>query len=82
LSSGFIAGGSLAGVLASFLNFGSPAFLDSINLGLKFKAEMGIDVISRTATTGAFAGLILLVLLVALWSRFTRTSPRPAAPEQ
>jgi putative OPT family oligopeptide transporter len=61
LASGYIAGGSLAGVVAAFMEF-APSFKESIDLGLlpKGLVDWKYDVIS----VALFAGLIVFAILV------------------
>jgi uncharacterized oligopeptide transporter (OPT) family protein len=82
LCSGYIAGGSLVGVLAAFLNFNDD-WMKALNLGpmmdraLGEMSAAGRDVIEKGLTMGAFGLMLALLLAVGIAGRFGR---KPAAP--
>lgn len=82
LCSGYIAGGSLVGVLAAFLNF-KEDWLKALNMGPVMDRVFGgmpageRDMIEKSLTMGAFSLMLVLLLVVGIAGRFAR---KPAAP--
>jgi uncharacterized oligopeptide transporter (OPT) family protein len=82
LASGFIAGGSLAGVAAAFLEFSKP-LKDSLDLSrfLKGTALQGDLVSAELIALALFAGLIAILLLTGLGRLFRQAPENGVEPE-
>jgi putative OPT family oligopeptide transporter len=79
LCSGYIAGGSLVGVLAAFLNF-KEVWLKRLNLESEIDRIFGAgSSSSRWTTMAAFSLMLVLLLIVGIAGRFMA---RPAAPAE
>jgi len=82
LCSGYIAGGSLVGVLAAFLNFNDD-WMKALDMRPMIeRAFSGLsggdrDMIEKSLTMGAFGLMLVLLLAVGIAGRFRKT---PAAP--
>jgi hypothetical protein len=80
LCSGYIAGGSLVGVLAAFLNF-KEDWLTALNFApamnrLLSGAPQWTEFIQKSLTVGAFGIMVALLLAIGMAGRFS--TPRPA----
>src|SRR5262245_49275064 len=77
LCSGYIAGGSLVGVLAAFLNF-KEDWLKRLNLAPEIDRLFGEGTSSaRWTTMTAFGVMLAVLLVVGIAGRFNRKSPAP-----
>jgi len=77
LASGYIAGGSLAGVVVAFLEF-VPSFKNAINMEKKIEA-LG-DPINDTLAIGFFALLVIFAIIVGMGKLFKPPEENGAAP--
>ena len=69
LSTGYIAGGTIAGVVIAFLTFAPEWFTDSMKVGERLGRAWGA---SDWPAAGAFAVMVLVLLLVGLREKMTR----------
>jgi OPT oligopeptide transporter protein len=75
LSSGYIAGGSIVGVLAAFLNF-KEDWLKHLNLAPTIDRMFGAGFSeARWTTMTAFTVMLVLLLIVGTAGRFARKAP-------
>ena len=75
LCSGYIAGGSLIGVLGAFLNF-RDEWVTKLNLSTWFDKLVNAPVsTSPWSTVGVFGFMYLLLFLVGVWGRWFSKSP-------
>jgi len=73
LCSGYIAGGSIVGVLAAFLNFRDD-WTQALNLAPRVDALFGDGFsTARWTTVTAFGLMLALLFLVGIWGRMART---------
>jgi len=82
LCSGYIAGGSLVGVIAAFLNFRED-WVVGLNFAPKIDAMFGHGTAeARWTTMTAFGLMLVLLLIVGTAGRFKRkpAAPAPATP--
>jgi putative OPT family oligopeptide transporter len=80
LCSGYIAGGSLVGVLAAFLNF-KEDWLTALNFAPAMNRLLSgmpqwTEFIQKSLTVGAFGIMVALLLAIGIGGRFS--APRPA----
>jgi hypothetical protein len=74
LCSGYIAGGSLVGVLGAFLNFRDD-WVKALNLAPKLDDLVGKGTAANEwNTVGVFAFMYVLLFVVGVWGRWTRKS--------
>lgn len=82
LCSGYIAGGSLVGVLGAFLNFRED-WVVALNLSPKVEELFGPGIsTSRWATVGVFGVMYLLLFVVGVWGRWSRRPPPDKEADQ
>jgi hypothetical protein len=79
LCSGYIAGGSLVGVLAAFLNFNDD-LMKSLNFAPSMDHIFGHGMSeARWTTMTAFGVMLVLLLIVGTSGRFNRKPTGPVA---
>lgn len=78
LASGFIAGGTLCGLIIAFFAFLGKGFNDALNLGRTFGEEWEESPVAKLAALSAF--ILLGIILFFVGSRKTPLEPEP--PEQ
>jgi putative OPT family oligopeptide transporter len=79
LSSGYIAGGTIAGVVVTFFTFAPKAFNDDLDIGTRY---LGKEWLALNWPTPIVFGALLLLLIVVGSERFFRTSIVPPTNDE